>query len=134
MTLASTTDFRAAAKVRKYRAFFSPHIDKDIRIQSMTEFERLEIIRKSSEDGHEGEQAARSMMLCVIDDNGKRIFSDDQLPMLLSLPTGLVQHVYDEIDKLCGIKPQTDTDKLKDAKKNSNPTTDDDSPSSSPTA
>ena len=107
MTYAIGADF-AKASARKYREFESAHLGKTIRIQSMTELERVGIARTCAEGDRRGEEAARSVVVCVVDAAGRRVFTDDQVGEVLSLPTGLIQQIYDEIDNLCGVDPATD--------------------------
>lgn len=122
-------DFLIAAK-RLYKEFESEYLpDKIIRVQSMTERERIEVAVKCSQGKLLGHLDAMTVLMCLVDDRGRRVFEDDQLDEVLNINTGLIQQISNEVDELSGVRPKTDAKKTEDTKKNSKPTTADDSPS-----
>lgn len=75
---------------------------KKVRIQSLTERERAEL-ESAIVERKGGSLRARIIAKSVVDEDGKRIFSDDDIPFIESLDSQVTSELYDAIDQHCGV-------------------------------
>lgn len=46
---------------------------------------------------------ARTVAFCVVDANGQRLFSDDDIEALQGMDAGIINTLYDECARHCGV-------------------------------
>lgn len=68
----------------------------EVRLRSLTEAERIKVVNSS-----DGEEMATLMVYSLIDDNGDRVFSEEELPLVLSLDAGYVRAISEQAREHC---------------------------------
>ena len=94
---------------RRYSTIDIPERDISIRIQSLSEAEKSQyetcliakngrgIMRERLQDA-----TRRLIALCVVDEEGKRIFSDSDLSAIANLDSYISSRIYDACQEHCG--------------------------------
>ena len=94
---------------RRYSTVEIPERDISIRIQSLSEAEKSQyetcliakngrgIMRERLQDA-----TRRLIALCVVDEEGKRIFSDSDLSAIANLDSYISSRIYDACQEHCG--------------------------------
>jgi hypothetical protein len=94
---------------RRYSTVDIPERDISIRIQSLSEAEKSQyetcliakngrgIMRERLQDA-----TRRLIALCVVDEDGKRIFSDSDLSAIANLDSYISSRIYDACQEHCG--------------------------------
>ncbi len=94
---------------RRYSTVEIPERDISIRIQSLSEAEKSQyetcliakngrgIMRERLQDA-----TRRLIALCVVDEDGKRIFSDSDLSAIANLDSYISSRIYDACQEHCG--------------------------------
>ena len=108
MTIASREALLKLCK-RRYSTVEIPERDISIRIQSLSEAEKSQyetcliakngrgIMRERLQD-----DTRRLIALCVVDEEGKRIFSDSDLSAIANLDSYISSRIYDACQEHCG--------------------------------
>ena len=124
-------DFRSRTE-RRYTSEPIPEFG-DVRIRSLTERERsgLEASQLTEEGAWSREDSVhmrvRWIVLCVVDQDGERIFADGDTRWLEQVDSAITNALFDSIRRHVGVSDQ-DVESLV---KNSEPMEDDNSPSDS---
>lgn len=126
MTKATRDDFLATCE-RQYRDVLIKPLGKTVRIRSVTEAERLEIIQAMLDDGEafQSYEAARYVQMSVVNDDGDLLFSEAEIEQIRKMPAAVVCAIYEEIDKAFEVRSDKENDRIEDAGKNSQTTQDD---------
>lgn len=80
----------------------------DVRLQSLSELERsqYELAALDNKNAVSREkllhQRCRLIALCVVDDEGKRLFSDDDVRLLLEMDSQITNAIFDAAQLHCG--------------------------------
>lgn len=94
------------------------HLGGDINIKIHTVAEREEFEKKayfSDSEFKQYPQRAVTFAYAVVDDDGKRLFSDDQIPIISEWPAYVTVPVHLKYNELNGVGPE----KIEAAEKNS---------------
>jgi len=95
----------------------------EVRVQAFTALDHaLYISSLSDEEGkllppRERKKLEKLAVRAVIDDDGKKLFTKDDLDMLSRLPAGVLNQIQDKVSKISGFNPDLEAD-LEDREKN----------------
>lgn len=112
-----------AADDFRYAEVDVPEWDGTVRIKSMTANQR-DILSRAIKDKGESEAAELMLVMCVVDENGKRIFERNHIEALKRKSVAPISRIVTAIGNLSGGK---DSD-IESAEKNLDLTTTEDSP------
>lgn len=96
-----------------------------LRPMKVGERDRLSAWAQKPENANNTEIRKRLLVNCLCDDEGKRLFQDNQIADLDGFSDKVIDHLFIEAQKICGI-----LEDLKDLEKNSETTPSEDSASS----
>lgn len=94
--------------VRRYADVTLPNVGK-CRIRSMTERESANLEAKAVDRkgnisiANAKKARARTVAFCVVDGTGERLFSDDDIDALQAIDAGIINTIYDECARHCGV-------------------------------
>jgi hypothetical protein len=100
---------------------FSPGLGGSLRVRGMTarerdQFESSRVTRKNGKVQIESDNTrAKMVAICVVDPEGGRLFSDEDVPALGNLPADVLDPIFEVAARLSGMRPED----LEDARKNS---------------
>ena len=108
----------------------------EVYIRSLTEGERATITKKMVEDNETtmlalADERSWVIAYAVCDEKGNRMFTDNEVIDIRDMQGGIIQAIYDEVDKLCSVSLGEENGRIEDTAKNSQTTGGDASQSSS---
>lgn len=112
---------------RKTKTVFIKSLDADVRIQQIMESDRLAIMKAMVESGEpfQAYEAARYVAVALVDEDGNRLFADNEIDKIRDMPAGVVQEIYDAIDDHFEVRSDREPERLEDTEKNLQMTPDD---------
>lgn len=102
------------------------YVEKDgVRLQSLSELELSELrtrwgTRYNAHKKLDLVMRRELLVACIVDDNGDRIFSDDEIELLGGWNGSVTERLYEECRKVCGLDLD---DEVEETVKNSEATT-----------
>lgn len=102
------------------------HIDEwggDVIVREMTAYERIDLMnwankmRETDEAKYLTYAAAKFAVVSVIDENGEKMFTDDDLDALAHKNTNAVSKIADVAQRLSGMREEDNEEMIKNSKK-----------------
>lgn len=105
---------------RRYHQFSVERLGP-VRIQSLTEGERQRVVQKMIEtnaNAKVSDEIPWIIAASVVNENGERLFGDQDVPIINDMESGVIRAIYEEIDAFNQCKLEHEEERVEEAGKN----------------